>query len=208
MRRLAKLLLPVLLWTAGALAQQPEPGAAPAAAERGKSANTLDALRPSGPVTVKADRAEWVQDSTMKYTGHVTLQSSTLTLHGDSMDVKQLADGNFEALINGAPAVLDHQPQPGTTGPAAQPVHAEAKQLQYISATGTVTLSGDAHLQRGSDEVRGANIGYEVDQRRVRASGDGEGQVTITFTPPPPKQNEPPAKPAPARSPAPPEPHP
>lgn len=180
MRRLASVTLLLIACAAGAQAPKHE----------NKSAQTAAELRPSGPVTVKADHAEWVQDSTMKYSGHVSLQSDTLNLSGETMDVKQLADGNFEALITGAPAVLDHLPQPGASGPTAQPVHAEARQLSYASGSGTVTLIGQAHLKRGSDEVHGATIGYEVQQRRVRAAGDDQGQVTIIFTPPPPKQDE------------------
>lgn len=180
MFRRASLVALSFLLCGGALAQPKAPTSDP----------TMAGLRPSGPVTVKADHAEWVQDSTMKYSGHVSLQSDTLNMVGDSMDVKQLPDGNFEAVIRGAPAVLDHLAQPDSSGPAALPVHAEAQQLEYGSASGTVTLTGAAHLKRGSDEVHGANIGYEVEQRRVRASGNDQGQVTIIFTPPPPQQGQ------------------
>src|SRR3546814_8082269 len=37
-------------------------------------------LRPSGPVTVKADRAEWVQNNQMKYSGNVRSEEHTSEL--------------------------------------------------------------------------------------------------------------------------------
>jgi lipopolysaccharide export system protein LptA len=159
------------------------------AAGKSNRSSQLDQLRPTGAVTVKADRAEWVQNNMMKYTGNVSMDSSTLTVRGDSMDVKQATDGNFEAWVHGAPAKLDHAADPDASGPAAQPVHAEAKEIHYDSRTGTVDMNGGAHLKRGDDEVNGETIGYVVPERRIRAAsgGDGKGQVTVTFQPPPPK---------------------
>src|SRR3546814_3882772 len=69
-------------------------------------------LRPSGPVTVKADRAEWVQNNQMKYSGNVSMSSDTLVVHGDSMEVHQAPDGQFEAWVHGKPATIDHAADP------------------------------------------------------------------------------------------------
>lgn len=161
---------------------QDKTGAKPSARDQ------LEALRPSGPVTVKADRVDWVQDSAMKYSGNVSLASDTLSVRGAEMEIKQYADGNFEATISGKPAQLDHAPRPDTTGLAAQPVSAEAQTIRYDSRNGTADLAGGARLRRGSDEINGEMIGYIVGERRIRAaSGGGSGQVTITFDPPPPK---------------------
>lgn len=180
----AGLLLTLLLPAMPALAQD-------SAADKKTNREALDQLRPSGPITVKADRAEWVQNNTMKYAGNVSMDSSTLTVRGDSMDVKQAADGQFEAWIHGAPARLDHAADPKADGPAAQAVHAEAREIHYDSRTGTVDMSGGAHLKRGDDEVTGETIGYVVPERRIRAASGGNGQVTITFQPPPPKSDKP-----------------
>jgi lipopolysaccharide export system protein LptA len=50
----------------------------------GKSVN--DSLRPSGPVTITADRAEWEQDGAMIYSGNVLLTADTLKLVGDRLE--------------------------------------------------------------------------------------------------------------------------
>ncbi|HET8883761.1 MAG TPA: lipopolysaccharide transport periplasmic protein LptA [Solimonas sp.] len=171
-----------------------EPAAAPAtpAAKTGDKADArsqAEELRPSGPVTVKADSAEWVQNNQMKYSGNVSMTSDTLVAHGDTMEVHQSADGQFEAWIHGKPATLDHAADPQASGAAARPLHAEAKEIHYDSRSGTADLSGAAHIKRGDDEVDGETIGYIVPERRIRAASGGKGQVTITFQPPPPKND-------------------
>ncbi|WP_028080020.1 lipopolysaccharide transport periplasmic protein LptA [Solimonas soli] len=187
MRHTVKVLSAALLIAAaGAHAQSGSEGDS----RKSSARESLDELRPTGPVTVKADRVEWVQNNMMKYSGSVSMTSNTLTVLGDSMDVRQAADGQFEAWVHGAPAKLDHAADPDASGNAAQPVHAEAREIHYDSRSGTVDMTGNAHLKRGDDVVDGNTIGYVVPERRIRAAGGGNnGQVTITFQPPPPKKD-------------------
>lgn len=160
--------------------------AAPAllAQSGGDAKQALDSLRPTGPVTLTADRAEWVQGGEMQYFGNVSLQSDTLQLRGEHMTVVQLADGQFQARMDGTPARLDHSGTPGAEGLAAQPVSAEAARMDYDSRAGVVQLSGGAKLKRGSDEVNGDRIDYAVTERRIRAAGGETGQVRIVIQPP------------------------
>ena len=143
-----------------------------------------DALRPTGPVTLTADRGEWVESGEMLYEGNVTLQSDTLKLAGARMTVIQLADGQFQAQILGRPARLDHAGRAGASGIAAQSVSAEAERIDYDSRRGVIQLSNKARLLRGGDEVTGEQIDYVVAERRVRASGGSGGQVRIVIQPP------------------------
>jgi lipopolysaccharide export system protein LptA len=145
-----------------------------------------DALRPTGPVTLTADRGEWVESGEMIYEGNVTLQSDTLKLAGARMTVTQLADGQFQAQILGSPARLDHAGRAGASGIAAQHVSAEGERIDYDSRRGVIQLNTRARLQRGGDEVTGEKIDYIVAERRVRASGGSSGQVRIVIQPPAP----------------------
>jgi lipopolysaccharide export system protein LptA len=158
--------------------------AASAGGVRAQSNAELDALRPTGPVTLTADRAEWVQGGTAQYTGHVSLSSDNLQLRGNEMTVTQGSGNNFEALITGSPAKLDHRGVAGAEGLTAQPVSAQARQIDYDSRTGVVRLTGAAELLRGSDQITGEQIDYIVAQRRIRASGGDTGQVRIVIQPP------------------------
>ncbi|WP_169577445.1 lipopolysaccharide transport periplasmic protein LptA [Sinimarinibacterium sp. CAU 1509] len=148
------------------------------------SRDELNALRPTGPVTLTADRAEWVQGGTAQYSGNVSLSSENLQLRGSSMTVIQGAGNNFEAHITGSPARLNHRGTAGAEGLTAQPVSAQAQQIDYDSRTGVVRLTGGAELTRGGDQINGEQIDYIVAQRRIRASGGDSGQVRIVIQPP------------------------
>ncbi len=164
------------------------------------SRDELNALRPTGPVTLTADRAEWVQGGTAQYSGSVSLSSDNLQLRGSSMTVTQGAGNNFEAHITGSPAHLNHRGVAGAEGLTAQPVSARALQIDYDSRTGVVRLTGTAELVRGSDQINGEQIDYIVAERRIRASGGESGQVRIVIQPP---QHDDMQETAPAPTPAP-----
>lgn len=174
-------------------------------AQQPTAVDDAQALRPSGPVTLTADRGEWIDGGEMRYEGNVALESDTLRLTGQSMTVMQHADGSFDARILGAPARLDHRAREGAQGVAGQNVTAEGERINYDSRTGVIQLQGQARLLRGGDEVEGERIDYVVAERRVRASGGSGGQVRIVIQPPARDDGAvtPSPSPAPARTPAP-----
>ena len=146
-----------------------------------------DALRPTGPVKISADRAEWEKGGAMVYSGRVRMESGDLKLLGDRLELRQFDDGQFEARIDGGPAALDHAGLPNDV--ARPPVSAKAKQLRYDSRSDIVEVIGNALLTRGTDEIRGENIRYDVVQRRIQAAGGEGGQVQIVIQPPPRKDS-------------------
>jgi lipopolysaccharide export system protein LptA len=172
--------LSLLLASGLAVAQAPVPIAPPQPAT---PAATRDPLRPTGPVTVTADRAEWQESGLTRYTGNVTLTSDTLTLSGQSLELRQFEDGRYEARIAGAPARLTH-PAPVSAREAQPPISAAARNLHYDSASGLVDVIGDARMARGGDEITGEKIRYNVRQRRIEASGGNGSQVRIIIQPP------------------------
>lgn len=148
-----------------------------------------EGLRPTGPVTITADHAEWQKGGAMVYTGNVRLESGDLKLSGDRLHLTQAEDGEFEAKVDGRPAALDHAGLAAASGGDGKrvPVSARALQLTYDSREEIVVIDGDALLTRGGDEIRGQNIRYDVVQRRVEAQGKQGGQVQIVIQPPPRK---------------------
>lgn len=155
-----------------------------AAAQQNRD-NAVDALRPTGPVTVTADRAEWEQNGAMIYSGNVQLSSDTLRLKGDRLELRQLAGGQFTANVTGNPARLDHPGLKEKNGQIGPPVSADAKTLNYDSRTSMVDILGNAHLMRGKDQIDGDNIRYDAAARRIKAAGGTGGQVKIVIQPPP-----------------------
>lgn len=181
-----------------------------AAAQQG-AGSLAEGLRPSGPVTVTADRAEWEQDGAMVYTGTVALTSDTLQLSGERLELRQHDNGEFEATITGSPARLSHPGMRNRRGEQGPPVSAQARTLHYDSRSSVVDIQGQARLTRGQDEVQGEQIRYDVAQRRIRAAGGEGGQVRIVIQPPagtraggssPAPAATPPARPAAPAAPA------
>lgn len=170
--------------------------AAPSAAQD----DAMASLRPTGPVTIEADSAEWEKGGAMVYTGNVRLNSGELKLKGERLYLRQFDDGEFEARVEGGPALLDHAGLPAEAGQARQPVSARAKVLTYDTRIDIVQITGDALLTRGSDEIRGQDIRYDVEKRRIQAAGGTGGQVRIVIQPPPSRPispSSPAAEPAP-----------
>lgn len=148
------------------------------------AAQTQKATRPStrlpGPIKITAERAELERREYALYRGRVKLVSQDMVLTGDRLELRQPGKGAFEVRLTGTPARLEH---PGDAkGP---PVSASASQIVYDTRTATVELSGGVQLARGTDQLSGSQVRYNLEARRISASGSGEGQVQLTITPPP-----------------------
>ena len=181
-------LLPALAWAQGPAAPAPTqvaagqtaaaktPQAAPAKADQtknqlGRLPSAAD-LRPNGPVTIGANHAELVQGNSAVYVGNVTLDSDTLKMDGDRLELKRAADGQYTAKVTGAPAHMSH----AGNGPDNPPMTARAKTMTYDSREGVVDLVGDALMTRGDDTTTAETIRYHVlDQRYEASGGDSPG---------------------------------
>lgn len=151
-------------------------------------------LRPTGPVTINADRAEWEKGGAMVYSGKVRLESGDMKLQGERLQLRQFDGGEYEAHVSGGPATLDHAALPAGAEEARPAVSAQAAELHYDSRSDIVEVKGNALLTRGTDRIRGSSIRYDVARRRIEAAGGENGQVQIIIQPPPRKD----APPAPA----------
>ena len=156
-----------------------------AAVAQAAAAPAPDPLRPSGPVTVTADRAEWQNGGVMRYSGNVLLKSETLQLSGDSLELQQQGNGQYQARISGRPAHLNHAAGVDKDGKPLPAVGAEAARLAYDSGSGIVDIVGGARMTRGTDEINGDEIHYNARERRIQAAGGAGGQVRIVIQPPP-----------------------
>lgn len=154
-----------------------------------KKGSSTDALRPTGPVTITANRAEWSKAGVMIYTGNVLLVSDKLKMNGDRLELTQFPNNQYTAKITGNPAHLDHAGEPNEKGEPTPNITADANTLFYDSRSGTVDVIDNAHLTRGKDEMTGSNIHYNVFERRIQATG-GESQVTFVIQPPPDKKQQ------------------
>jgi lipopolysaccharide transport protein LptA len=167
-----------LALAAPASAQSSTPNGAATKPARAAKPGSGSKPRVSGPITITAKAGEW-QDGVMIYTGDVVMLSKTLELRGARLELTQKGGKKspYEITVTGAPATLKHLGEQ-----AADPVvNGRATTMVYRSATQTVQLTGDAHLDRAKDEIDGEDIRYDVAARRVQASGGEKGQVRIVI---------------------------
>jgi len=158
-------------------------------------------LKPNGPVTINANKAELVQGSSAIYVGNVTLDSDTLKMDGDRLELKRSADGQYTAKVTGAPAHMSH----AGTGPDNPPMTAHAKVMTYDSRSSSVNLDGDAQMTKGDEKTTADKISYNFLEQRYQASGgtDGTGGRVKIIVNPPPSAPPGPTPAAPAATPAP-----
>lgn len=157
----------------------------------GDSKSRAESLKPNGPVTVTADRAEWQKGGAMVYSGNVRLASDTMELEGDKVEIHQYPGGEYEAKVTGNPANLRHAGGVAENGQAEPPVSAQGKTLTYDTRTDLVDVTEDATMTRGTDRITGDNIRYNVAERRIQAAGGTRGQVKIVIQPPASKKAAP-----------------
>jgi lipopolysaccharide transport protein LptA len=209
--RCAALLLGLL---PGLALAQADAGAAPAqvvAAAPATAPNKLDQtkeqltklpsaadLRPSGPITINANKAELVQGNSAVYVGNVTLDSDTLKMDGDRLELKRAADGQYTAKVTGAPAHMSHT----GNGPDNPAMTAHARTMTYDSRAGVIDLAGDAEMTRGSDKTNAETIRYYLVEQRYEAAGDNSGKTRVQIVIPQVTPNPPAPAPAPPAAPA------
>ena len=169
----------LLLASALLLSGAPSASAQDASPTRESRPRAAERLRPVGPVTVTATSVDWAKNGMMIYTGDVVMISKTLELRGARMELRQAGGKKapFEITLTGSPATMKHL---GATAQDPE-VNGRGSKLVYRSATQTIDLSGQAHLERGKDELNGEQVRYDVAARRVQASGGDMGQVRIVI---------------------------
>jgi lipopolysaccharide export system protein LptA len=189
----------------------PPPAAAPAAGNGNLSATkdeltrmpTAAKLRPTGPVTITANSSEMEQNNFAVYTGNVVLDSNTLKMDGDRLELKRAADGQYTVKVTGAPVHMSH---PGTDADDP-PLTAHARTMTYDSRTTVIDLVGDALMTHGDDTTTADTIHYNMTQQRYEASGGnaasgGSGRVTVVIPQAPAPGEGAGAAPQPAPAPA------
>lgn len=136
-------------------------------------------LRPSGAINVTAKRAELIQGSSAVYSGDVVMDSDTLKLDGERLELKQFPGSQYLATLTGTPAHMSH---PGT-GPDNPPMTAHAKTIVYDSRSGIADLIGDAFVTKGQQNISADTIHYNVAEKGLLASGGDDGRVHIVIPP-------------------------
>lgn len=143
-------------------------------------ATTTWAAKPAAPINIEADKAD-IQRDYSTYTGNVRITQGGVTLAGDRLAVRKLGSNSFELTLSGTPATIDQAAQ----RPGENPIRGRSAKVLYLSSSGILTLSGNAVLNRGGEEITGETIQYDWQARRtlVNNNSSSGGRVSITLQP-------------------------
>ncbi len=121
-------------------------------------------------ISISADRVTIDEKSgNSTYKGNVILKQGEIAITAEMISISS-ANGEVSKIIStGKPSKFVR------TGEAS--LEAESKQMTYLSASGVITLTGEARLNRQGDEFTSHQIRYFIDENRVEASsGEGNSQ--------------------------------
>lgn len=139
-------------------------------------------MDPGLAISVEADTAELSQENNVSvYRGHVKLERGPLVMNGSELRVVRFANGErIKATLSGTPAkaVYTDPNNPDI------PVIATATSIIYTTGVEVLELQGDALISRGTDELSGESVRYEIPLARIQATGDESERVRITIMPP------------------------
>ncbi|NTV96826.1 MAG: lipopolysaccharide transport periplasmic protein LptA [Thiobacillus sp.] len=144
------------------------------------------------PIQIEADSVRMDDiNKTAVYLGNVLFTQGTLSMAADRVDVRQDDKGMATGEATGQP-VHFRQKMEGSD----EYLEARALRIEYDARTETMKLTGNAWISRGSDELRGGVIVYDIRTERYQAQGTTEagvqGRVRAMIRP----RNQPPAAPA------------
>lgn len=130
------------------------------------------------PIEIEADQGTLDQGSqSTEFSGNVSIRQGTLFIRAGRVKVvRQGSNQHFTAT--GSP-VRFGQSLDNNKGD----VSGQADRVEYRSDTGTVILSGNAHIRRGSDHARGSRITYNTKTETYTISGGSRSRVSIVIHP-------------------------
>lgn len=129
------------------------------------------------PIEIEADRGSVSQSSqTTEFSGNVSVKQGTMYIN--AQNVRVVKNGNNQHFTaSGSPV------QFGQTLERHGQVRGRAQRVEYRSETGVVTLTGGAHIERGSDKASGHTISYNTRNETYTIAGSGSGRVSIVIQP-------------------------
>jgi lipopolysaccharide export system protein LptA len=122
------------------------------------------------PINLEADRVSI--DDTHKistFSGNVKLSQGTMEINGDQIVVIQDKRGFRHGTVTGNPAEF-HQNQEGSENYVA----GQGERIEYDSESGIMDIYGEAHVQRGQDDMHGDHITYNSRTGVFQASGGNQ----------------------------------
>ena len=131
------------------------------------------------PLEVNADSTDGsLGDGIATLKGNVEIRQGTMLIRSDIAEVEKV-DGRVRKFeLNGSPVHLQQEIEEEGL------VTAEAKKVEYIVATGIVTLTGEADVIHPQYHISGEILEYDMNTQHFQGSGgDSNGRIRIRLEP-------------------------
>jgi lipopolysaccharide transport protein LptA len=130
---------------------------------------------------IKADKMVFKErEGVTVFSGHVHFSQpqQAISIRAEQLTVYNKGNDVVRIEASGAPVHFTHQGR-------ARPITGEAREMLYVAARDSITLSGDAEVQTGQDLIRGERIEYDIATRQAVAKGAPEkgGRFEAVITP-------------------------
>lgn len=146
-----------------------------------------------GPLSIRADVAEATrldfENSRWTFRGNVRIDNGGASVDCDEAELVFLGHELRTAALAGAPARFEQR------RPGGKRTEGRAGAMDYDVAGGRVSLSRDAWLSDGANEVSGDRLVYDLRREVVTADAGAGGPVRMKINPPPREQSPPGGKP-------------
>ncbi|EKF74179.1 hypothetical protein A11A3_10182 [Alcanivorax hongdengensis A-11-3] len=130
------------------------------------------AEKPGAPIEVSADSGRFEQDAgTGLYQGNVSLIQGDRKMYADTMKLFTKDGELVRVEASGSPVRMEE----------GQNLSAHANNLEYDVRARTLVLTGDAFVKHQDSTFEGAKVTYNLDNKRVDASGDGDQRVRLVI---------------------------
>lgn len=131
------------------------------------------------PLEVAADATEGtLGDGKAVLYGNVVIRQGSLFIQADVAEVEKV-DGRVRSIVlTGKPVQLEQKIEKEDL------LHAEALKIEYMVATGIITLTGAARVIHPQYHVSGEMLVYDMNLQHFQGNGgDGNGRIRIELDP-------------------------
>lgn len=126
-------------------------------------------------VTAKADRLEIDQQTGVQtLTGNVVITQGDITIYGNTIQVAMLNGAISRIYGSGEPIRFLQKLASGEV------VQTESNEIDYLTTTWTLVLTGNVVLQRGDWQLDGQVVEYNIRNRNFHANGGDREKSTVS----------------------------
>ncbi|MFH4355568.1 MAG: lipopolysaccharide transport periplasmic protein LptA [Neisseriaceae bacterium] len=137
------------------------------------------------PITISTDSADAnLNSDNFNLSGRVSIVQGTLSIHGNKVSAKKMADGKTTLLsVYGAPASFQQLLDSKNKAGSHKLFKATAQSITYNNQTGIVTLSGNVYIQVDKDRLTGGRATFNTKKEEYYLYSNGKNRARLILYP-------------------------